>query len=85
MYILYVCLCVIICGLLKGNLLEWSDLAFPQWKGQDAGSCLVYKPGCLSSLILVLESQRIPRELLVFSLCWSPRKVVSNAREAMPQ
>ena len=42
--------------------------------------------GCLSKVYL-LESQRIPRELLVFSLCWNPKEdyiIDYNSSREMP-
>lgn len=64
------------------GLLEWftgCGLGSPTMlvchqKGQESGSSVYYK-GHLNSSTLVLESWRIPRKLLVFSLCWNPDKV----------
>lgn len=51
-------------------------------KGQKAGGCLGYAPACSPSV--VLESQRTPGMLLVFSLCWNPEEVGPNSGEGMP-
>lgn len=55
-----------------------------QQKDQES-NCSVHKTGCHSSLDLLLESWRIPRELLVFSLSWNPEEVSSNSSEGTPQ
>lgn len=54
-------------------------------KGQKPGGCSGYEPACLGSPSLVLESQRAPGELLVFSQCWNPEEVGSDSHEGVPQ
>jgi hypothetical protein len=39
--------------------------------------------GCLSSPNLMLEAERIPRELVFFSLCCNPEDVGSNDSDSV--
>ena len=43
-----------------------------------SGGCSAREPRCLRSFSVGLESQEIPGEPLVFSLCWNPEEVDSN-------
>lgn len=62
--------------ILKENLLKWftgcglssPTMVVSQREGQEYSSCSVHDARCLNSSNLVLESQGILREILVFSL-----------------
>lgn len=57
MYALYVCVYMYVCKTVTGGGLTSPTMAFPQWKGPEAGGFLVYKTACLTSPDLVLESR----------------------------
>lgn len=59
---------------------QWLSLQRPKFS-----YCSVRKIRRLRCLNLGLESWRIPRGLLVFSLCWNPEGVCSNISKVMLQ
>lgn len=74
-------------SVLKGDLPEWlaacgpgnTAVAASCMEGQDSSSWSVHETGCLCRPHLVVNPQRMPRELLVFSRCCTPEAVDSNS------
>lgn len=78
---------MILCVYIK--FIDWvtgCDLVGPtmaifKGKGQLYRNCSTHDSGCLFSPNLMLESQEISREPLVFSLQWTPEEISSSTRE----
>lgn len=70
--------------MLKGELLDCftgcdlgsSAMVVSHWRGQELGSCSIYKAGCPSGPNMELKAWNIPREMLSFDLHWNPKDTV---------